>query len=239
MLRALARSVPSLGAARHAPAPTPLLACHARHLAKKTSKRDSKKEKGKNERSGAPSGSEPAPSIDADELRQQLGRPLLHMEKEFAGMQIGRASPSMLDAVQVSSDGAEVPLPLLAKVLAQSPQLLTVSVFDPSTVDAVAAAIERSPLGLRAEQQGKVLRVPVPRPTKESREAFARQAKDLAEAAKTAVRSVRQKAMKQAKAAESKEETKRSEKLVEELTQSSVGAIDAAAKAKQKEVLTV
>lgn len=216
----------------------PLLVTSARHLAK--AKKGGKDKKAKGEASSSDADAAP-PSIDAAKLRTQLDRPLKHLQREYTSMQAGRAVPSMLDLVRVNTGGAEVPLPSLAKVLVQSPQMLTVSVFDPSreAVAAVAKAIEDSPLGLRAEQAGKMLRVPVPRPTKDSRRALATEAKVLAEAAKTAVRSVRQKAMKVAKGDASKEEVKRSEKLVEELVQASNLAIDGALKAKQADVMNI
>ena len=99
--------------------------------------------------------------------------------------------------------------------------------------------IDRSPLELRAEQQGKVVKVSVPRPTKESREQLAKHARSLAETARAAVNGVRQRAMKTAKSEANKEEIRRSEKKVEELTKAAVAQINEAAKAKEKEVLTV
>ena len=134
------------------------------------------------------------------------------------------------------------PLVSIAKVLAQGPQALQVSLYDPTSksVAAVAKAIEAAPLGLRAEQQGKVVRVSVPRPTQESRQLLVKHAKTLAEAARTAVRGLRQRAMKEAKGAGgTKEELKRAEKQVEELTKQAITAVDKAAKEKEKEVLTV
>ena len=78
-------------------------------------------------------------------------------------------------------------------------------------------------MGLRAEQQGKVVRVNVPRPTQESRQLLAKHAKTLAEAAKTAVRGLRQRAMKEAKGADgTKEELTRAEKEVEERSKQAI-----------------
>jgi len=168
-----------------------------------------------------------------------MSRPREHLDREFASMQTGRASPDLLNTVRVDCGGESVPLPSLAKVLAQGPQALQVSVYDAANMGAIAKAIDQSPLGLRADQQGKLLKVAVPRPTQESRQLLAKHVKMLAEAAKTAVRGVRQRAMKVAKGETSKEEKKRLEKRVEELTHAAVTEIDAAMKAKEKEVLTV
>jgi ribosome recycling factor len=180
------------------------------------------------------------PKLDIEAVKQQMNRPFDHLQREYAGMQTGRATPALLDSVQIDAgDGELVPLPSLAKVLAQGPQTLQVSCYDARAIPAAVKAIENAPLGLRAEQQGKVVRVSVPRPTQESRQALAKHVKVLAEAAKTAVRGVRQRAMKTAKSESSKEEAKRAEKTVEDATQAVIASVDAAMKAKEKEVLTV
>ena len=154
-------------------------------------------------------------------------------------MQIGRAAPSLLDTITVDVAGDPLPLPSLAKILAQGPQALSVACYDGQHVPAAVAAIERSPLELRAEQQGKVIKVSVPRPTKESREQLAKHCRTLGEGARTAVRGVRQRQMKIAKSEGSKEEVKRSERSVEAATKRAVDGIDAAVKAKEKEITTV
>ena len=110
-----------------------------------------------------------AAQVDFEAIKLQMHRPFEHLQREYASMQTGRAVPSLLESVRVDiGGGADMqPLPSLAKVLTQGPQALQVSVYDQSHVNAVAKAIENSPLSLRAEQQGKLLRVNVPRPTQE------------------------------------------------------------------------
>ena len=179
--------------------------------------------------------------FDIDSVKQQMSKSFAYLQKEYASMQTGRATPSLLDSVQVDPGGGLVPLPSLAKVLAQGPQSLHVSCYDASHVAATIAAIERAAaLGLRAEQTGKVIKVTVPRPTQESRQALAKHVKVLAEAAKTAMRGARQRAMKDAKGhSDVKDDVRRAEKEVEEATKAAVAQVDEAAKAKEKEVLTV
>ena len=84
-------------------------------------------------------------------------------------MHTGRATPSLLDSVRVEVGGGVEPLPVpsIAKVLVQGAQALQVSVHDASHTNAVIKAIEDAPLGLRAEQQGKLLQVKMPRATQE------------------------------------------------------------------------
>ena len=219
-------------------AAAPALLFAARHLAK------GKKKGGKKDgASGVADEAEPAVRKELDEaaMKEQMAKPLEQLRREFSAMQTGRAAPSLLDMVQVDvgeANGGELPLPSLAKVLAQGPQALQVSCYDAAHVNACVAAIERSPLELRAEQQGKVIRVSVPRPTKESREQLAKHARLLAEGARAAVRGVRQRAMKLAKGG-TKEEVRRDEKKVEAAAQAATKAIDEAVKGKESEILTV
>ena len=230
--------------------PLPLATCMVvvRTLAKgKEAKGKEAKSKG-NASAGAADSSEDGAASgssftekDLEDLKQQMDRPFEHLQREYASMQTGRAMPNLLDSVQVDlGNGANPqPLPTLAKVLAQGPLALQVSVYEAAHVNAGIKAIDNAPLGLRAEQQGKLIKVNVPRPTQESRQALVKHAKVLAEAAKTAVRGVRQGAMKRAKKDATKEELKRSEKQIEDVTAKAIAAVDSAIKAKEKELLTV
>lgn len=226
--------------------PPALTLIGARHLAKGKGKQ---KGGGKAQGSGnsdtvgsAEDSASSGPKLDEALIKDQMGKPLVQLQREFSAMQTGRAAPSLLDNILVDcgeGGGGQMPLPTLAKVLAQGPQSLQVACYDTAHVMATVAAIERSPLEMRAEQVGKLIKVSVPRPTKESREQLAKHAKVLAEAARTAVRGVRQRAMKMAKSEASKEEIKRAEKKVDAATQEAINLIDATVKVKEKEITTV
>ena len=92
---------------------------------------------------------------------------------------------------------------------------------------------------MSTEVQGRIIRLAVPRPTTEAREALAKQVRRAAEHAKTVLRSARQGAMKQAKALPSKDEARRAEKEIQRVLDEHVAKVDAAAAAKEKEVLAV
>ena len=132
-----------------------------------------------------------------------------------------------------------MPLSAVAKVLAPSPVALQVSVFDGAHVPAVLKAIDGAELQISTEVQGRIIRLAVPRPTTEAREALAKQVRRAAEHAKTVLRSARQGAMKQAKALPSKDEARRAEKEIQRVLDEHVAKVDAAAAAKEKEVLAV
>ena len=220
----------------------------ARCLAKGKGKKEKKEKKGAKsaqQEEASPAGGAGAvsegPKVDAQALKEQLAKPLEHLLREYKGIHAGRAVPNLLDTISLDlgeSNGGLVPLPSLAKIYPQGPQMLLVSLYEVMHVNGAVAAIERSPLNLAAEPVGKNIRVSVPRPTRESREVLAKHVRVLAEAAKTATRGVRQRAMKSAKSEATKEEIRRSEKLVEAATQAAVAAVDEAAKDKEKSILT-
>ena len=182
------------------------------------------------------------PEVDMDALAKKLARPLDGLLREYASLQVGRATPGMLDALQVAlpnGGGATVPLPSVAKVLAQSAQALSVNVFDAAAVPAVMKAIEASELGLAPEAAGKTVRVAVPRATEEARAAMAKQVRAAAEKCKNNLRGVRQPAMKQAKGHASKDVAKRQEKAVQDAHDATVKKVDAARDAKEKEIVSL
>ena len=182
------------------------------------------------------------PEVDMDALAKKLARPLDGLLREYASLQVGRATPGMLDALQVAlpnGGGATVPLPTVAKVLAQSAQALSVNVFDAAAVPAVMKAIEASELGLAPEAAGKTVRVAVPRATEEARAAMAKQVRAAAEKCKNNLRGVRQPAMKQAKGHASKDVAKRQEKAVQDAHDATVKKVDAARDAKEKEIVSL
>ena len=118
-----------------------------------------------------------AKEVDLDALAQSMQKSLDYLQRELAGVQAGRATPTMLDNVQVSIDGSKLPLPSLAKVLVQGTNALQLSVYEGSHTPAICKAIEMADLNLMPEPLGKTVRVPVPRPTQETRNQLVKQVK--------------------------------------------------------------
>jgi ribosome recycling factor len=168
-----------------------------------------------------------------------------HFEDELRKVRTGRAHPNMLDSIHVEAYGQSMPLNQVANVTAPEPQLLTVTPFDPSNIQAIAAAIRNDQsLGLNPADDGRVVRVPIPPLTEERRRQLVKQTGEKVEEARIALRNIRQDALKEAKRQkEAKELTeddeKRAEKAIDDLMSRFNGAIDAAFKDKEKEILTL
>ena len=113
------------------------------------------------------------------------------LKKELSGLRTGRASPHMLDPVQVEAYGAQMPLNQVATVSVPEPRLIAVKVWDKSLVHAVEKAIVNANLGLSPATEGQVMRLRIPELNEERRKELVKVAHKYAEAARVAVRHVR------------------------------------------------
>lgn len=164
------------------------------------------------------------------------------LRADLAGLRTGRANTSLLDPVQVEVYGANMSLAQVATVTAPEPRMLAVQVWDRSQVQAVEKAIRSAGLGLNPISEGQTLRLPIPDLTEERRRELAKLATQYAEKARIAVRNVRRDGNDVLKGAEKKgqiseDQQKRLEGEVQKLTDKAIAELDAAAIAKEKEIL--
>lgn len=163
---------------------------------------------------------------------------------EFAAVRTGRASTTLLDRIQVDAYGTKTPLNQLATISAPEPRLLTVSPFDPNVTGAIERALMESDLGLTPNNDGKIIRLPIPQLTEERRKEMVRLVHKMAEEGRVAVRNVRRDVLQDLKRAEkdgelSRDELKRAEDEVQKLTDAEVKSIDDLMARKEAEILEV
>jgi len=164
------------------------------------------------------------------------------LKHDLQGLRTGRASVTLLDPVTVEVYGSHMPLNQAATVSVPEPRMLSVQVWDKSNVGPVDKAIRSAGLGLNPIVDGQTLRIPIPDLTEERRKELAKLCSQYAEKARIAARNVRRDGMDNLKADEKKgeiseDERKRSETEVQKLTDATIVDIDAAAAAKEKEIL--
>ncbi|NNC59156.1 MAG: ribosome recycling factor [Erythrobacter sp.] len=165
------------------------------------------------------------------------------LKSDLSGLRTGRANTSLLDPVVCEVYGAMMPLNQVATVSAPEPRMLSVQVWDKSNVTAVEKGIAHANLGLNPMIDGQTLRLPMPDLTEERRKELAKLAGQYAEKAKIAIRNVRRDGMEALKEDEkakdiSEDDRKRLEDEVQKLTDTYVAETDAAAEAKEKEIMT-
>ena len=182
------------------------------------------------------------PAYNKADIERRMAGAVEALKHDLVGLRTGRASVNLLDPVTVEVYGAHMPLNQVATVSAPEPRMLSVQVWDKSNVGPVDKAIRSAGLGLNPIVDGQVVRLPIPDLTEERRKELAKLAGQYAEKAKIAVRNVRRDGMESLKTDEKKgefgeDERKRHETEVQKLTDSTVADIDAAADAKEKEIL--
>jgi ribosome recycling factor len=162
----------------------------------------------------------------------------------FNTVRTGRASPALLDRVQVDYYGQATPLRQLATVNAPEPRMLTIQPFDPSSVKSIEKAIQESDLGLNPSNDGKLIRLPIPQLTEERRKELVRLVRQLAEEGRTAVRNVRRDTMHHLKELVDEgevgaDEEHRAEERLQKITDEHVKRIDDVLRHKEEEILEV
>ena len=183
--------------------------------------------------------------FDQNTYKARFDAAVTHYEEELKKVRTGRAHPSMLDSVKVEAYGQPMPLNQVANVMAPEPQLLTITPFDPSNLQAISAAIRADQsLGLNPSDDGRLVRVPIPPLTEERRKQIVKQTSEKVEDAKIALRNIRQDAFKEIKRLKdakelSEDDQKRSEKAIDELIAGYNAQVDETFKQKEKEILTI
>lgn len=181
-------------------------------------------------------------AYDKADLERRMAGSVESLKGDLSGLRTGRASVSLLDPVTVEVYGAQMPLNQVATVSAPEPRMLSVQVWDKSNVGPCDKAIRSAGLGLNPIVDGTTLRLPIPDLTEERRKELAKLAGKYAEDARIAARNVRRDGMDSLKADEKKglfgeDERKKLETEVQKLTDKTIAEIDAAASAKEKEIL--
>ena len=181
-------------------------------------------------------------TISTDDLKRRMHGAVDAFKHDLAGLRTGRASTALLDPVHVEVYGSNMPLNQLATVQVPEPRMLSVQVWDRSTVGPVEKAIRSAGLGLNPITDGQVIRLPIPELTEERRKELAKLVGQYAEKARVAVRNVRRDGMDHLKQDEKKheiseDERKRLEHEVQKLTDDTIKDIDELAHAKEKEIL--
>ena len=179
---------------------------------------------------------------DKADLERRMAGAVEALKHDLSGLRTGRANTALLEPVTVEVYGSNMPLTQVATISAPEPRMLSVQVWDKSNVGPVDKAIRSAGLGLNPIVDGQTLRLPIPDLTEERRKELAKLAGQYAEKARIAVRNVRRDGNDSLKADEKKgvlseDERKRHETEVQKLTDATIAELDAAASAKEKEIL--
>jgi len=185
------------------------------------------------------------PNNAVSEAQTKFKQSIERFSESLKSLRTGRASASMLDGVMVEAYGTSMPLIQTATITVPEAQLIQISPFDPSNLQAIAEAIRNNQtLGLNPSDDGRVVRVPIPSLTEERRRELAKQVGQKQEEAMISLRSIRHEALDAIDKSKKdkdigEDDAKRLGTQVEDAMIKARTEIETLAKAKEAEILTI
>ncbi|MGA9113026.1 MAG: ribosome recycling factor [Candidatus Dormiibacterota bacterium] len=179
--------------------------------------------------------------VDA-EIRMEKSVEALH--KELSSIRTGRASPSLVERLQVEAYGVPTALQSLAGISTPEARLLVIRPYDRSAISAIEKAIQRSDLGLTPSNDGQVIRIVIPQLTEERRHELTKLCARRAEEARVAVRNIRRDEVEHLRKVEkeghvSRDDVEGSLSQVQRITDQFIAKVDDVARKKEAEILEV
>ncbi|HMV26764.1 MAG TPA: ribosome recycling factor [bacterium] len=178
------------------------------------------------------------------ETEEKMKKSLETVRNELAKIRSGRATTTLLDGVKVDYYGTPTPLNQVGNVSAPEARLLTVQPWEKGMVPAIEKAIREANLGLNPQNDGALIRIPIPPLNEERRKELVKLGKKYAEEGKVAVRNVRRDANEHFKKAEkdhkiSEDDSKDAQDKVQKMTDNYIKKIDEMLVIKEKEIMEV
>ena len=174
----------------------------------------------------------------------RMEKVLADMQHDIATVRTGRASINILEPVQVDAYGSMMPINHVATLHVPEPAMITVQPFDNSQIGAIEKAIRNAGLGLNPSNDGKLIRIPIPALNEERRKELAKKLHVMTEDHRVALRNVLRDANEAVKKLLkdkliSEDDDRRAHDEIQKMTDGNIAKLDAAMKAKEKEILEV
>ncbi|NLY38995.1 MAG: ribosome recycling factor [Firmicutes bacterium] len=178
------------------------------------------------------------------EAEERMNKVIAAFQRELAGIRAGRASPALMDRIEVNYYDTLTPLKQLASIAAPEPRLLVIQPWDRSSIPEIEKAILKSDLGLTPTNDGTVIRLSIPQLTEERRRELVKLVRKKAEESKVGIRNIRRDANEEIKQLEktgdlSEDERRRCQDEIQELTDEKIKEIDAVLELKENEIMEI
>jgi ribosome recycling factor len=186
--------------------------------------------------------------MDIDEIilsaEDKMEKCVDFLKEEFTGVRTGKASPALVENIEVSYYGAMTRLKEMSNISTPEPRLIVISSYDPSVLPQIEKAILEANIGVTPLNDGKVIRIPIPELDEKRRQDLVKVTKRMAEEARIAIRNVRREANDIAKKAEKESDITEDDldmvlKDVQDMTDSSIEKIDTALQLKENDILEI
>ncbi len=178
------------------------------------------------------------------ELKADIEKSYASLRAALSKIRTGRASPDILDGVRVDYYGAPTPLSQLATISVPEARMLMIKVWDKQNIKAVEKAIFEADLGLNPQNDGEVLRLPMPPLTEERRKQMTKIARKAGEECKVGIRKHRHDAREMLQSVEAdggagKDEVERAMKRVDEMVQAAGAHVDELVAKREKDIMEI
>jgi len=176
--------------------------------------------------------------------REKMNKTVEATRSELAGIRSGRASAALVEHIRVDYYGADTPLNQLAGIAVPEPRLLVITPWDKTQIDNMEKALLKADLGVTPNNDGTVIRIPIPPLNEERRRELVKRVHRIIEEGKVALRNIRRDANEATKKAEkngdsSEDEAHRDREEIQKITDEFSEKLDELAKKKEAEIMEV
>ena len=175
---------------------------------------------------------------------ERMSRAVDHVRQEFVKIRTGKASVGLLDGIKVDYYGTPTPLNQLGNISTPDYHTITIQPYDKSAIQSIEKAIQNANLGLNPQNEGTILRIPIPPLNEERRKELVKLVKKFAEEGRISIRNIRRMEIEQLKKTEkeehiSEDDRKHAEKEVQKKTDEKIKEIEELLETKEKEIMEV
>ena len=179
-----------------------------------------------------------------EDVEAKMEKTLASLKTDLGKVRTGRASLALLDHIRIDYYGTPTPFPQVATLAVPEPRLITIQPWDTSIIGAMEKAILKSELGLTPMNDGKIIRITIPRLTEERRKELVKVVRKMAEAAKVSLRNIRRDSNEHLKDLEKNKKISQDQlhQLMEKVqtsTDSYIKKTDGVLASKEKEILEI
>lgn len=179
-----------------------------------------------------------------DQNKEEFNKAIEHLKHDISSLRTGRATPALVEDVQVEAYGVKQPLKAVASISVQDAKTLVVSPWDKSVLQAIESAIRLSPIGLNPVNDGKIIRLPLPELSQERRQDLIKVLHQKLELSRVAVRQIREDVRKEIDSQEKNKEISEDDKYkfqddLEKLVKEFNDKIKLVGEDKEKEINTI
>ena len=178
------------------------------------------------------------------EMNSHMDKTVLVFKEELGTIRTGKASPALVENIQVDYYGTPTRLREMAKIATPEPRLIVIQPWDPSVVPNIVKAINQSALGITPVNDGKLVRLPIPELDEERRQDLVKTVRKMAEEARVAVRNIRREQNDELKQLQkagtiTEDDMHREEKSVQDATNEHIKKLDELLTHKEAEIMEV